>query len=596
MERPDMDERSRMERSEIEEVDPSYFVYTSETKDAEVPRTTLTHLTVDSSVREIPGEAFRSCEALQHVHLPDTLIAIGRYAFAECWNLKCVQFISNSSLETSNQNPEDESIVIPETEEILWIEEFAFSSCRSLRKLIVCSDTTGFKEIVFLSNGVFEGCVSLMTVKIPSPAMVIPIEAFSGCRSLTSFDLSHSLVRGIGYKAFNGCSSIENLYIPATISDIDKSAFQDCRKLKSIELPPSLEIIQTCTFKGCHGLEYINLPTALWRLYSRAFENCSSLSHLRIPPSVKYIQSDAFIGCSSLISIEFPDSRLRANIDLSSCHSMVNIAPGPGINLRVRYDEDFNRKAKLGGRVRDIYDRFRNSELNYLCYYWSYYSSENKMAQLQLMDEDLSAAVTQVDGLGMTPLHILSLSQTPDLDMLLTVMKEGHPDHIIFGRDSFGSTPMDYLCLNRTPNSTQVIRKVLQTRFDYWLGSEGSSKSDTMRQTVEDALTAEWSLRRSEIGKVYFRLANYEQRMKNLSLVDLCLWKMKIDEVGSENEQITDRESCRSLSGASIVIPQVLPFLDLDVEAYLVSSPDQTVYSSSRSFTPPLSPLPPPIP
>eukprot|EP00980_Cylindrotheca_fusiformis_P027485 scaffold20650_cov63-Cylindrotheca_fusiformis.AAC.1 len=63
--------------------------------------------------------------------------------------------------------------------------------------------------------------------------------------------------------------------------------------------------------------------------------------------------------------------------------------------------------------------------------------------------------------------------------------------------------------------------------------------------------------------------------MTVLSLVELCLWKLKIDEVSSK-EPTVDRESCRINSGASIVLPRVLPFLDkLDMENY-VSSPDQS--------------------
>eukprot|EP00980_Cylindrotheca_fusiformis_P024692 scaffold12279_cov61-Cylindrotheca_fusiformis.AAC.1 len=112
------------------------------------------------------------------------------------------------------------------------------------------------------------------------------------------------------------------------------------------------------------------------------------------------------------------------------------------------------------------------------------------MAQLRsLMENDPVAATNQMDEFGMTPLHVISLSQTPNLDILLAVMKGGRPDHIIQSRDSFGSTPMDYLCLNRTPNSTHVIRRVLQTRFDYLLGSEGSLKSDAIRQAIDEALT-----------------------------------------------------------------------------------------------------------
>eukprot|EP00980_Cylindrotheca_fusiformis_P013839 scaffold3594_cov138-Cylindrotheca_fusiformis.AAC.4 len=54
-----------------------------------------------------------------------------------------------------------------------------------------------------------------------------------------------------------------------------------------------------------------------------------------------------------------------------------------------------------------------------------------------------------------------------------------------------------------------------------------------------------------------------------ISLLELCLWKMKIIDVGGD-EQITKRESCRINSGASVVIPHVLPFLgNVKVKDYL---------------------------
>eukprot|EP00980_Cylindrotheca_fusiformis_P013838 scaffold3594_cov138-Cylindrotheca_fusiformis.AAC.3 len=104
------------------------------------------------------------------------------------------------------------------------------------------------------------------------------------------------------------------------------------------------------------------------------------------------------------------------------------------------------------------------------------------------MEDDPLAAVTQVDEFRMTPLHILSLSQTSNVDMLIAVMKAGPRDHVIHGRDKLFSTPMDDLCLNRMPNSTDVIRRVLQTHFDYSVGLDGwSSKLDAMLQAVDEA-------------------------------------------------------------------------------------------------------------
>eukprot|EP00980_Cylindrotheca_fusiformis_P024852 scaffold12605_cov73-Cylindrotheca_fusiformis.AAC.1 len=166
---------------------------------------------------------------------------------------------------------------------------------------------------------------------------------------------------------------------------------------------------------------------------------------------------------------------------------------------------DFLQNSKLGSVV-DGYDdltrrlkhRFDSSPLNKLCYYQSYHSSEDAMVQLRnLIEENPLAASSQVDEFGMTPLHVLSLSQTVNLDMLSAVMKAGPSDHIIHGRDSFGSAPMDYLCLNRTPNSTQVIRRVLETRFDHLLGVDRQWKSDVL-QAVNEALDVDWSCSRRQ--------------------------------------------------------------------------------------------------
>eukprot|EP00980_Cylindrotheca_fusiformis_P004541 scaffold965_cov93-Cylindrotheca_fusiformis.AAC.5 len=217
--------------------------------------------------------------------------------------------------------------------------------------------------------------------------------------------------------------------------------------------------------------------------------------------------------------------------------------------------------------------RFDKSPLNKLCYYQSYYSVEDAMEKLRsLMDEDPLTATTHMDEFGMTPLHLLSLSQTPNLNMLLAVMNGGHPDHIVRGRDSFGSTPMDYLCLNKMPNSTQVIRSLLQSTFVKRVDCLGLDQWKLeMMQVFKGVLAEDWSSRRRAIGLAYFHLANYE-RKEIISLVELYLWNVKIDE-GSSKQDGADREICRINSGASIVIPPVLLFLgNIDMADYFSSA------------------------
>jgi hypothetical protein len=174
------------------------------------------------------------------------------------------------------------------------------------------------------------------------------------------------------------------------------------------------------------------------------------------------------------------------------------------------------------------------------------------------------------------------LSQTPNLSLFQALMKVYKVD-IIHTRDKFGSTPIDYLCMNQNPASALVIRSLLTIVAERvrWLGLV-RWKSD-MVASIDEALATEFSSRRSAIGTLCFKLATYE-RLGSVSLLELALWKVKIDRVKAAYETDhqrdeassrpnsprldkshldgVDRQSCRINSGADVVISNVLLFLD----------------------------------
>jgi hypothetical protein len=114
-----------------------------------------------------------------------------------------------------------------------------------------------------------------------------------------------------------------------------------------------------------------------------------------------------------------------------------------------------------------------------------------------------------------------------------------------------------------------------------WLGLV-RWKSDMMA-SIDEALATQLSSRRSAIGLLCFKLANYE-RLESVSLLELALWQVKIDsckaayETDGERDEASshptsprldkvhldcvDWQSCRINSGADVVISNVLPFLD----------------------------------
>jgi hypothetical protein len=154
---------------------------------------------------------------------------------------------------------------------------------------------------------------------------------------------------------------------------------------------------------------------------------------------------------------------------------------------------------------------------------------------------------------------------------------------VIRTKDKFGSTPIDYLCLNHTPEATTVARSLFQTMFAQRCRRLGLVRwKSELWNAMDEALTVDLSSRRKEIGNFCFKLATYE-RLESISLLELALWKGKIDgwqaaddsdhhrneesspkrpRLDKSNPDSVDRESCRIKSGADVVISNVLPFLN----------------------------------
>jgi hypothetical protein len=290
------------------------------------------------------------------------------------------------------------------------------------------------------------------------------------------------------------------------------------------------------------------------------------------------------------VDVEFDPEMPDETSSIYCCKSLVNLAIPSEQDFEQPYDVRlFMNGLKLRHVASNFTDlvsklqhRFDDLPVHRLCYYQSYHLLTETMDNLrQSMDAD-PAAGNKVDAFWMTPFHILALSQTPNISLFQALMKVYKVD-IIRTRDRFGSTPIDYLCMNHGPGSATVIQSLLQTIFAErvrWLGLT-RWKSD-MLVAMDEALATEWESRRSAIGMFYFKLASYE-RLESVSLLELALWKIKIErckaayETDHQQDKASspksprldkshldgvDQQSCRINSGADIVISNVLSFLD----------------------------------
>ena len=130
----------------------------------------------------------------------------------------------------------------------------------------------------------------------------LSISAFQGCSSLTSITLPAS-VTSIGDYVFFGCSSLTSITLPEGVTSIGDYAFDDCSSLTSVTLPAGLTSIGEGAFYDCSSLTSVTLPAGLTSIESGAFKDCSSLTSLTLPAGVTSIEYGAFRGCNNLKTV-----------------------------------------------------------------------------------------------------------------------------------------------------------------------------------------------------------------------------------------------------------------------------------------------------
>lgn len=186
-----------------------------------------------------------------------------------------------------------------------------------------------YYQVVEIDECTFKGCTGLTSVSIPS-SVGIGMGAFYGCSSLQTVILPYSLTY-ISKAMFSGCSSLQSITLPSSLTSIGEDAFYRCSSLQSITLPNTLTSIGKCAFSGCSGLHSITLPNRLTSIGEHAFSSCSGLSTLifkadkcesvgedwlkgtpitnvTVEEGVQVIPRNFLRDCATVTSLAFPNS------------------------------------------------------------------------------------------------------------------------------------------------------------------------------------------------------------------------------------------------------------------------------------------------
>lgn len=225
----------------------------------------VTEMTVDVTYK---SEAYNSYSG--RLFVPSTItynnrelkvVSIGKSAFRDCDKLTSVSLPNSISL----------------------IGNSAFYGCTNLTDLIIPNSVATIKD------NAFNGCSSLTNMDIPNSVTDFWHSAFFNCTNLRSVRLSENMTE-IGSNFFRNCEELVSIDIPASVKSIGFNAFRNCTKLKSINLVDGLETIHGGVFIDCISLKEITIPSTVTDVYGSCFAkaNLQSVTFEDSPNRIKF--------------------------------------------------------------------------------------------------------------------------------------------------------------------------------------------------------------------------------------------------------------------------------------------------------------------
>ncbi len=248
----------------------------------------------DAKLTNIDNYAFRYCESLTTLPIPEGVDYIGRYAFYGC-----------KSLERLN---------IPAS--IDYIGENAFYFAENLN-LYFAADSLPANLTQNWDNGIrgyYVGVQDVVddgdwsyAVLNSGKVSIIEYRGTATTLDLTAIDFGGEIV-SIGGYAFNG-TDIESIMLPATLKEIHRYAFA-FSKLKNISIPDSVTFIGQYAFLTT-PIEAVNFgaDSQIQNIEQYAFCNTEKLQSIKIPASLQTLGRYAFSD-SGLTSVDFSEATL----------------------------------------------------------------------------------------------------------------------------------------------------------------------------------------------------------------------------------------------------------------------------------------------
>lgn len=240
----------------------------------------LTQITLSKNLMEIGDGAFSGCVSLKEISLPDSLRVIGVSAFMECGGL--------------------DGIALPQG--LQEIRDYAFYYCTGLKTVALPQD------LRVLGMGAFSLCTALESINLPAAVTAIPTNLLQGDTALKTVALEGE-VTAVGDWAFYFCASLQGLSLPDSVASIGEYAFYGCSSLEKLTLPAGLTHLGPAALASCVQLRSLTFPEGVTALSDSLLMGCKRLSKAVLPAGLARIGEAAFDGCATLAAVEYGGTR-----------------------------------------------------------------------------------------------------------------------------------------------------------------------------------------------------------------------------------------------------------------------------------------------
>lgn len=280
----------------------------------------LTNIKLGKSIKEICNGAFRGCTSLKVIDLPYVQI-IGDSAFTYCSALTTVTFGNGTSQLTSIKHgafancTNLTSITLPNS--LVSIGDYVFNGCQTLNNVVIPDNVTEIGYMALYNTGYYNNSKNWIGGALYAGRHLITVN--NSLVSNSAFTISDNTISICDY-AFDGCTGITKLTIPASIRKIGLDAFSGCVLLQEVEYKGSITdwlhtnfssiLSSPMYYAGALKLNVamdaeLVIDEGVTSIPAGTFKNNTTVTKVTVPASVTSIGDAAFKGCTTLVQIGF---------------------------------------------------------------------------------------------------------------------------------------------------------------------------------------------------------------------------------------------------------------------------------------------------